>query len=97
MKVGDRVRALVTVTEDGMGVGDPSLKSFSTAADGAYIHALPGEEGEVVHTQECTWPTVRFDRTGTATCVRWESDDPGTPPVVQEGQVLPAEVELLEG
>lgn len=33
------------------------------------IHAEPGDLGTVVHVEEGFWPTVRFDRTGTATCV----------------------------
>lgn len=92
MKKGDRVRALTTVTEDGSGKGDPSLKEFHSEGKfhGAYIHAHPGDEGVVVHTEPGSWPTVRFDRTGTSTCVRWDSPDPQTPLVV-----APPEIESL--
>ncbi|HVE14330.1 MAG TPA: hypothetical protein VNI01_13100 [Elusimicrobiota bacterium] len=56
-KMGDRVRAKVRVY-DLPGNPDPGP-----------IHAEPGEMGTVVHTEEGFWPTARFDRTGTATCV----------------------------
>lgn len=57
LQEGQRVRAKVRVF-DLPGQPDPGP-----------IHAEPGELGMVVHTEPGFWPTVRFDRTGTATCV----------------------------
>ena len=56
LRLGQRVRAKITVEEEG-----PGTDSF--------VHAVPGEEGVCVGVDEGFWPTVRFDRTGTATCV----------------------------
>ena len=57
LQEGQRVRAKTQVL-DLPGQPDPGP-----------IHAEPGELGTVVHTEPGFWPTVRFDRTGTATCV----------------------------
>lgn len=57
LKLGDRVRAKRRVF-DLPGKDNPGP-----------IHAEPGEEGVVVHTEFGSWPTVRFDKTNTATCV----------------------------
>lgn len=57
LQLNDRVRAKTQVF-DLPGNPDPGC-----------IHAEPGELGTVVHVQIDHWPTVRFDRTGTATCV----------------------------
>lgn len=67
-KVGDKVRAKKTVTESGHGPGDET-KEFP---HDQYIHAREGEMGEVVHVEPKTLPTVRFDRTQTATIVTKE-------------------------
>lgn len=56
LQEGARVRAKITVFEDG-----PDSNS--------HIHALPGELGTVIHVEPGFWPTVRFDRTRTATAV----------------------------
>lgn len=57
LKLGQRVRAKLTVY-DLPGTDSPGP-----------MHALVGEEGVVVHVQTGHWPTVRFDRTGSSTCV----------------------------
>jgi len=57
MPVGTRVRAKTTVYD------------LPGEADMGPIHAEAGDEGTVVHTQSGLFPTVRFDRTGGATCV----------------------------
>ena len=65
-KVGDRVRATKTITESGKGPGREDAKRL----DPDWIHARAGELGTVEHVDyPLTWPTVRFDRTGTATIV----------------------------
>jgi hypothetical protein len=65
-KVGDKVRAKQTVTEDGHGIGDES----AVFPQPQYIHAREGELGEVVHVEPSALPTVMFERTKTATIVR---------------------------
>ena len=67
LKVGDRVRARIRVLEEGPNSSyDPNAKSCTPG----WLHAEPGELGTVVHADPPqVWPTVRFDRTGTATCV----------------------------
>lgn len=37
--------------------------------DWGWVSAEAGEQGEVVHVQDGYWPTVRFEKTGCATCV----------------------------
>lgn len=64
LQLGQRCRARVVVY-DLPGTPDPGP-----------IHALPGEEGVVVHTQAGSWPTVTFDRTGSSTCVTDQEVDP---------------------
>lgn len=68
LKVGDKVRALKTVTESGEGEGDPKAQF----PDPNYIHATRGDTGKVVHTEPGYLPTVMFDRRGTATIVKSE-------------------------
>lgn len=64
-KVGDRVVAVQLVTED----GGPEIPTAEPCKDG-WVHARAGEEGEIIFTgDDISIPTVRFDRTGTATCV----------------------------
>jgi hypothetical protein len=80
---GARVRALKVVTEGGGNTPDRTLTRLDPGPN--YVHAEIGELGTVVETdypQEIadqdtgevsfvdTIPTVRFDRTGTATIVR---------------------------
>lgn len=57
VKEGDRVRAKTRIYD------------LPGQANPGPIHAEPGEEGLVVHVEPGAWPTVCFDRTGTATCV----------------------------
>jgi hypothetical protein len=60
------VVALCRITEDGACEGDPEAEMPHPA----YIHAEPGDEGVVEDlNQEEDIPSVRFDRTGTATIV----------------------------
>lgn len=61
---GLRVRALRQITEDGTVPGDPTAEF----PKGRYIHAEEGDVGTVEGVDDNT-PTVRFDRTGTATIV----------------------------
>jgi len=64
LNVGDKVTANKIITEGG---GDVDLNA--TFPMKSYVHALPGDVGEVIHLQEEGLPTVRFERTGTATIV----------------------------
>lgn len=64
--VGDRVKAVKQITESGKLPGNPEADPLD--CDG--IHAEAGEFGTVAHWHEGILPTVRFDRTGTATMVR---------------------------
>lgn len=65
-EVDDLVVARHEVTERGIGtVGDPDAEF----PDPAYIHAVEGDRGTVVHINCDGYPTVRFERTGTATIV----------------------------
>lgn len=63
-EVGLKVVALRQITEDGNVPGDPEVE-FPM---GRYIHANEGDRGEVEGIDDGT-PTVRFERTGTATIV----------------------------
>lgn len=60
LKLGDRVVARFRIFD---------LPQSTLNADWGPVHAEAFEEGVVVHVQEGHWPTVRFNRTGTATCV----------------------------
>lgn len=60
---GERVKAVVQITESGETPGNVNAKPL----DADWIHA--GDSGTVEHWHEGVWPTVRFDRTGTASCV----------------------------
>ena len=72
LKQGDVVRAKVTVTESGNPPGDET----ATFPQPQYIHAKPGELGDVVHTEPGFHPTVMFRRTKTATIVLPEEVEP---------------------
>lgn len=63
LKEGQRVRAKIRVYD------------LPGNEDQGPIHAEPGEEGVCVFVEEGFWPTVKFDRTGTATCVTDEEVD----------------------
>lgn len=65
-KINTRVKAVIQITESGKLPGDPEAKPL----DSGWIHAEPGELGTVVHSDGGFLPSVRFDRTGTVTCVR---------------------------
>lgn len=60
--VGTRVVATKQITEGG-NAGDPN----AVFPDAAYIHAEKDEPGTVEHVDGDGEPTIRFDRTGTAT------------------------------
>lgn len=60
LKLDQRVRAKVRVYD---------LPTLDGQGDQGPVHAEPGEEGVVVHVEKGYWPTVRFDRTRTASCV----------------------------
>jgi hypothetical protein len=63
---GQKVTATRQITEAGGDtVGNEHAKVF--APD--YIHANKGESGTIEHIDGDGMPTVRFDRTGTATVV----------------------------
>ena len=64
LKVNQRVRAKVQVY-DLPGNPDPGP-----------IHAEEGEGGVCIHVEKGFWPTVKFDRTGTCTCVTDEEVEP---------------------
>jgi len=64
--VGTRVVALCQIVEDGSSPGNPESRPL----EGDFIHAEPGEEGVVEDVDsERGIPSVRFNRTGTATIV----------------------------
>lgn len=63
-KEGTRVKALKNITESGK---TPGCKD-AIFLEEDYIHALKGEMGTVEGVDDNT-PTVRFDKTGTATIV----------------------------
>tara|TARA_R100000152_G_C6646971_1_gene89732 strand:- start:234 stop:473 length:240 start_codon:yes stop_codon:yes gene_type:complete len=68
---GKKVVARVQITEGGGPSNDPS----AAFPDYDYIHAEKGELGTVENIDDCNGemlPTVRFDRTGTATLVNWD-------------------------
>lgn len=77
-KEGQKVRAVKVVTEGGLGFdGDPKANIGIGANDRTFIpsnfiHATPGDIGVVVFVDEIGLPTVRFERTGTATMVGHE-------------------------
>ncbi len=58
LALGDRVRARLKIVEEGLVTGV-----------GKHTHAEPDETGVCVHVQKGYFPTVRFDRTKTATIV----------------------------
>ena len=61
---GMRVRALVTITEDGRPPGDPDAEE----GESQYIYANKGDEGFVVHViASLGSPIVRWDDRETAT------------------------------
>jgi hypothetical protein len=63
---GELVVALIPITEN----GEPHNADPNAEFPGAhYIHALPGDVGEVVCIDPPCGVTVRFARTGTATLV----------------------------
>lgn len=65
VEVGDVVQALKRVLEEG---GDGPGNSSAAPCTPGWVHAEEGELGVVVHTEPGYHPTVRFHRTGTATC-----------------------------
>jgi len=75
---GDRVVAERTITEGGE-FGDTSAQFPHPQ----YIHAMRGDTGKIVHVEKET-VTVRFDRTGTATLVRWDEISFGSEPYIDE-------------
>jgi hypothetical protein len=68
LAVGQKVEALVVITEGGDAIGDTVGDPNAIFPSPYYIHALIGEHG-VVEMVDCDVATVRFDRTGTATIV----------------------------
>ncbi len=71
--VGVRVIARRTVYESpGKDFGAPELdasKPRSPVIAEDHIHAEKGDTGVIIHVEDDGWPTVRFERTGTATMV----------------------------
>lgn len=57
LKLGQRVKAKVSIAEER---NDMQYDIF---------HARPDELGTVIHVEKGFWPTVKFDRTSTSTCV----------------------------
>ena len=76
VKIGGRVIAFKTITEEGGGRGDPGARYPHPA----YVHAVAGELGVVVHVDGEDAITVTFDRTRT-TCTCYLS----------EGELWPSE------
>ena len=70
--IGQKVVATAVVTEDGESEGSAEAEF----PDGNYIHAVGGDLGEVLHLNADGLPTVRFDRTGTATLVGLDEIQP---------------------
>ncbi len=67
--VGDRVQAKRRILEEG-GTGEPDPEAKPCTK--GWTHADKGELGSVVHVEPGYLPTVRFDRTNTATIVSEE-------------------------
>lgn len=67
--VGMRVRAIASIIEgeDGSGIA-PDLAAYAPGISG-YVYAKPGDDGTIEYVDSDGVPTVRFDRTGTATIV----------------------------
>ena len=78
LKEGDRVVATRIVTEGGCACENKCNCVIDRSAkfpDYDYIHAEEGEAGIIENIDDCNGdllPTVRFDRTGTATLVGWD-------------------------
>lgn len=70
--IGQKVIATAIVTEDGESEGSPEAEF----PEGNYIHAVGGDRGEVLHLNDGGLPTVRFERTGTATLVGLDEIQP---------------------
>lgn len=89
LQVGDNVVATCQITEDGKGDGNPAAIFDVNAeeVDGKYIHAEAGEMGEVIHANDNCPPTVRFERSGTATIVREEEIDIVETPIDVESEI----------
>ncbi len=67
-QIGQRVVALKEITESGDGPGSKT----AVFSEDNYIHAVKGDVGEIISVDlvgRKVLPTVRFDRTGTATLV----------------------------
>ena len=71
-EVGQTVLAMATITEDGDSEGSPEAEYPA----GNYIHAVVGDSGEGLHLNDDGLPTVRFERTGTATIVGLDEINP---------------------
>jgi hypothetical protein len=71
MVVNDKVRAACRIVEDGTKQGKKGLPFPNPE----YIHAEEGDEGVVEYVSGAGIPTVRFNRTGTATVVAPEEVD----------------------
>lgn len=68
--VGQRVRATRTVTESGEPVPPGPMPTFAGPGYAPHhVHARPGDLGTVETVDADGHPTVRFDRTGSATIV----------------------------
>ena len=64
-KVGDKVYATKTITEDGVTPPDATAKFPNRG----YVHARVGDVGIVEYIDEDGCPTVRFSPQGTSTVV----------------------------
>jgi hypothetical protein len=63
LEPGDRVKARRLITEDGSETADPNAKRLAPG----WVHARAGEYGTVRSLDPDGYPTVEFDRTGSAT------------------------------
>lgn len=65
VEVGDTVQAIKTILEEG---GDGPPNPSATPCTPGWVHAENGDLGVVIHTEPGFCPTIRWNRTGTATC-----------------------------
>jgi len=68
-QIGTKVVAVTMITEGGPST--PGNPAATDMLDSGWIHAQAGEKGVIESLNDDRAPTVRFDRTGTATILDW--------------------------
>lgn len=67
-KLGMRVKSIDIITEGGDGEA-PDFDAKTFVGNPGFVHAEPGDMGTVEYVDDDGCPTIRFDKTGTATIV----------------------------